>query len=71
MHGSDPDRRRKLADELRAFVAWWKGNAGAGKGQKGKRREHGVLPESDAEALTGMKHQRVSDLGKALKNARP
>jgi phage N-6-adenine-methyltransferase len=50
------------------FTAWWKANVGAGKGQKGKRRDHGVLSEPEAECLTRMPHQRVSDLNKKLKN---
>jgi hypothetical protein len=49
---------------MRAFVAWWKANVGAGMGKKGRCRDLGTLPYSDAEHLTGMKHQRASDLGK-------
>src|SRR5262245_44504989 len=47
-------------EEQHKFLAWWRANVGAGKGQKGKRRDSGVLPELEAENLTGIKHQRVS-----------
>lgn len=55
-------------DEQHKFVGWWEGvvgaNRGAGRGKK--NRVPGSFSLDDAEHLTGMRQQRVSDLGKRL-----
>jgi phage N-6-adenine-methyltransferase len=51
-------------DEQIKFVAWWDANIAHGGGSK--NRERGSYSLSQAEDLTGMKQQRVSDLGKRL-----
>ena len=53
--------------EARKFVAWWKANVTAGHG--GNRQVPGTRHLlREAEDLTGMQHQRVSDLGNKLKS---
>jgi hypothetical protein len=53
-------------DEQRKFVAWWNG-AVRSKGERGNLKSPGTrLFVEDAEDVTGMKQQRVSDLGKRL-----
>lgn len=56
-------------DEQRQFIAWWKATVatghGAGRGNK-NNRERGSFSMREAERLTGMVQQRVSDLAKAL-----
>jgi hypothetical protein len=43
-------------------VAWWGANIRSqGETRKKESRDRGILSVADAEALTGMKHQRVSD----------
>jgi hypothetical protein len=65
--------------EQKKFVAWWDGNVtGQGTrtdlsrdhgespgrgGRKSNRVPGSIIPKDDAEALTGMQQQRVSDLG--------
>jgi ParB family chromosome partitioning protein len=60
----------KLAEQ-QLFVGWWQANVtighGAGRGNK-KSRVPGAFSLSEAERLTGMKHQRVSELGKRLQD---
>jgi phage N-6-adenine-methyltransferase len=54
-------------EEQRKFYAWWQGAVrGAGQPEKNRPRTRPILSRDDAENLTGMKHQRVSDLGKKL-----
>lgn len=57
-------------EEQRKFVAWWKGSVGGNPDGRGRREEipgARYLSFHDAEDITGMKQQRVSDLGKKLK----
>jgi hypothetical protein len=54
-------------EEQHKFVAWWKGNVAYGGGSK--NRDRGSYSLADAEELTGMAQQRVSDLGKRLEAA--
>lgn len=50
-------------EEQQKFVVWWKVNVqGQGEVHKKEGRDPGLLVRADAEDLTGMKHQRVSDL---------
>ena len=51
--------------EQRKFVAWWDANV-TRSGPRKLGRGHGLI-RAEAEQLTGMKHQRVSALGKRLK----
>ena len=53
-------------EEQRRFVAWWHGNVAYGGGSK--NRERGSYSLAQAEKLTGMAQQRVSDLGRQLKH---
>jgi len=53
----------KIEEQIR-FVAWWKGSVAHGGGSK--NRERGSYSLRDAEHLTGMSQQRVSDLTKRL-----
>jgi hypothetical protein len=59
----------KIEEQIN-FVAWWKGNVSIGHG--GDRKSENQEPRSrflklaDAERLTGMPQQRVSDLAKRL-----
>jgi phage N-6-adenine-methyltransferase len=56
--------------EQRKFVAWWGANVGVLKGGDRKSKKSKAMntafDRDDAEDLTGMKHQRVSDLDKRL-----
>lgn len=53
-------------EEQQKFVAWW-GGAVRNKGERANLKSPGTrLFVDDAEDLTGMKQQRVSDLGKRL-----
>lgn len=52
-------------EEQQKFVAWWQGNVSIGESRRANRVP-GSLKLSEAERLTGMKQQRVSDLGKCL-----
>lgn len=57
---------QKIAEQ-KMFLAWWQGNvARAGQPKKNSPRTRLILCD-EAEKLTGLKHQRVSDLGKKLK----
>ena len=47
--------------EQRDFVAWWKGNVGAGKGQKENAANTAFCPKAKPKQLTGMAHQRVAE----------
>jgi DNA N-6-adenine-methyltransferase (Dam) len=51
-------------EEQRKFYAWWQ--AGVAHGGGSKNRDRGSYSLDQAEKLTGMKQQRVSDLGKWL-----
>jgi ParB family chromosome partitioning protein len=53
----------KIGEQMK-FVAWWKVNVAHGGGSK--NRDRGSYSLGDAEDLTGMKQQRVSDLAKLL-----
>jgi len=56
-------------EEQQKFVAWWKGHV-TDKGGRPSKNRAGIsaqFSERDAERQTGMKHQRVSDLGKWLR----
>lgn len=54
-------------EEQRRFVAWWKGNIRSqGEVRKKENRDPGFLSVCEAERFTGMKQQRVSDLGRRL-----
>ena len=56
-------------EEQRKFIAWWTGNVREGGRPSEKPAENAAdLPRSEAERLTGMPHQRVSDLGKRIKD---
>lgn len=58
----------KIAEQ-RKFIAWWEGVVGGNPEGRGRRKEipgTRYLSFRDAEELTGMKQQRVSDLGKKL-----
>jgi hypothetical protein len=49
--------------EQRKFVAWWKARVTGQGTRRDLSREHGEsLPMREAEQITGMKNQRVSDL---------
>jgi hypothetical protein len=53
--------------EQHKFVTWWNGAVGGNPDGRGRRKEipgTRYLSFREAEDLTGMKHQRVSDLGK-------
>jgi hypothetical protein len=52
-------------EEQRRFVAWWKGAVRRTGPANKLNRDRGLIL-ADAEALTGMTQQRVSDLGDAL-----
>jgi phage N-6-adenine-methyltransferase len=52
-------------EEQCKFVAWWNGAVGGRGGYKKPRSR--FLALTDAEDLTGMKQQRVSDLGRRLR----
>jgi phage N-6-adenine-methyltransferase len=51
-------------DEQRKFITWWDASV-RGKGKKANNRDSGYFV-AEAESLTGMKQQRVSDLKKRL-----
>jgi hypothetical protein len=53
-------------NEQTQFVAWW--GAAVAYGGGSKNRERGSYSLEQAEGLTGMRQQRVSDLSKRLKN---
>jgi hypothetical protein len=54
-------------EEQRKFYAWWQNTIRSqGEARKKENRGPGFLSVADAEGLTGMKQQRVSDLGKWL-----
>jgi phage N-6-adenine-methyltransferase len=53
-------------EEQRKFVAWWKASVSTGHGGDRQVPSTRHLSFRDAEDITGMKHQRVSDLGKKL-----
>jgi len=53
-------------NEQTKFFAWWNGAVVHGGGSKNRVR--GSYSLHEAEALTGMRQQRVSDLGKKLAN---
>jgi ParB family chromosome partitioning protein len=58
----------KLAEQ-HLFVAWWKTTIQSqGEARKKESRDPGFLSVPQAERLTGMKHQRVSELGKRLED---
>lgn len=59
----------KIKEQVQ-FVGWWKTDVGAnqGAGRGKKNRVHGSFSVPQAEDLTGMKQQRVSDLGARLKD---
>jgi hypothetical protein len=50
--------------EQKKFVAWWDANVAVGQGTRTELcRDLGKVHWEEAEHLTGMKQQRVSDLG--------
>jgi hypothetical protein len=54
--------------EQSKFVAWWKADVSIGHGRPEKGpRPRTFLSAVEAERLTGMTKQRVSDLGRKLK----
>jgi hypothetical protein len=58
----------KLAEQ-QLFIAWWAAKVqGPGEVHKKEGRDLGLLVRADAERLTGMKQQRVSELGKRLED---
>ena len=62
-----PKRHREI-EEQRKFIAWWEGTVRrSGPASKQLNQERGLIL-SDAERLTGMKQQRVSDLGKRIES---
>jgi hypothetical protein len=63
--------RKAVDDKIaaqRKFVAWWKASVTdkGGGNPTARRSRDGVLSMRAAENLTGMRNQRVSDLGKHL-----
>jgi hypothetical protein len=66
-------RRAQIADQVK-FVAWWDGSVRKPGGDRQSKKALtaspvNALPVKEAEKLTGMKQQRVSDLGKRLGGA--
>ena len=61
-HGRAVANAPDKIEEQRKFVAWWDG-AVERKGGDEKRKPRTRLSVIDAQDLTGMKQQRVSDLG--------
>ena len=54
--------------EAHRFVAWWNAVVGKNQGVKLEYRDPDTLTFKQAEALTGMRQPRVSDLGGRLRN---
>jgi len=70
MRAKEAEAARTKVEEQQKFVAWWKGSVTGQGTRTDLNRDHGEsLPLKEAEHLTGMKQQRVSDLGKKLANA--
>ena len=56
-------------EEQRKFVVWWKANIQPAIRPTKKSPGTRLLSVADAEQLTGMRQQRVSDLGQRLRQA--